>query len=80
MNNQLNDGDGGVSLSNELSKHISTHENRVRRLLEMQRRIRGLQFKRNHLKNELHAVEKYLRSLDSQLKSYEVYEQLTFNK
>ncbi|KGG20750.1 hypothetical protein EV08_0954 [Prochlorococcus marinus str. SS2] len=54
------------------------HENRVRRLLEMQRRVRGLQVKRNHLRHELQAVEKCLESLDSQIQSHETYEQLTF--
>ena len=56
------------SLSTDRSpKPLSTDDNRVRRLLEMHRRLKGLQAKRFHLRNELKAVEKYLISLDIDL-------------
>ncbi len=66
--------------SKETTKDLLNNEHRVRRLLEMQRRVRSLQVKRNHLRNELQAVEKSLESLDSQIQSHEAYEQLVFNK
>ena len=63
----------------DTSRYLLNHENRVKRLVEMQRRVRSLQVKRNHLRNELKAVEKYLESLDMQIQSREAYEQLTFH-
>ena len=80
MKNELHSVQGKAGVPNEPLKYSLTQESRLRRLLEMQRRIRGLQVKRNHLRSELQAVEKCLSSLDSQLQSYETYDQLTFNK
>ena len=62
------------------SQYTSPELRRARRLMEMHRRIKSLQYKRIHLRNELEAIEKYLTALNSQLGSYENYEQLTFNK
>ncbi len=61
-------------------KLLSTDENRARRLWEMQRRLKSLQIKRFHLRNELEAVEKYAASLDSQIKGLESYHQLSFDR
>ncbi len=62
------------------AKYLSTEENRSRRLLEMHRRFKSLQSQRFHLRNQLVAVEKYLDSLDSQIRCYESYEQLSLEK
>ena len=77
-NDQFSSTETIKSALNDASRYLLNHENRVRRLVEMQRRVRLLQVKRNHLRNELKAVEKYLVSLDHQIKSHESYEQLTF--
>ena len=61
-------------------KNMVVEDNRGRRLSEMYRRLKSLQAKRFHLRNELAAVEKYLGSLDSQIKSYEHYDQIGFNR
>ena len=61
-------------------KNMVVEDNRGRRLSEMYRRLKSLQAKRFHLRNELAAVEKYLGSLDSQIKSYEHYEQIGLNR
>ena len=67
--------------SNERSlKYFVTEENRGRRLLEMHRRLKALQSKRLHLRNELESVEKYLTSLDSQIKGLESYQQLILDQ
>ncbi|WP_152557309.1 MULTISPECIES: hypothetical protein [Prochlorococcus] len=75
MGNQLS-----MSEKQKFLKYLSTDENRVRRLFEMQRRKRSLQSKRNHLRSELQSIEKYLNLLDSQIKDQESFEQLSFNK
>ncbi len=62
------------------TKYLSTESNRGRRLLEMQRRFKSLQSKQFHLKHELHAVERYLNSLASQIKTYESYEELSLER
>ena len=81
MNNQFNSSpERTKAYPTKPSKYLHNHENRLRRLLEMQRRVRALQVKRNHLRNELKAVEKCLESLDSQIQSHEAYEQLAFKK
>jgi len=61
-------------------KNMVVEDNRGRRLSEMYRRLKSLQAKRFHLRNELAAVEKYLGSLDSQIKSYEHYDQIGFKR
>ena len=67
--------------SNERSSiYFAAEENRGRRLLEMHRRLKALQSKRFHLRNELESVEKYLTSLDSQIKGLESYQQLIFDQ
>jgi len=62
------------------SKYFAGEDNRSRRLMEMYRRFKSLQSQRFHLRNQLVAVEKYLDSLDSQIKCYESYEQLSLGK
>ena len=82
MSNQF-DGNGNQKLHPPLENHsrnILTDENRLRRLIEIQRRIRALHVKRNHLKNELQAMEKCLMSLHNQLKSHEAHSQLTLTQ
>ena len=74
MSNRLN-----ASLNETSLKYFSTDESRGRRLLEMHRRLKGLQAKRFHLRNELEAVDKYLTSLDSQIKGLESYQQFALN-
>lgn len=51
------------------NKDCNVDEYHRRRLLEMHRRLQTLQAKRFYLKNELNEVEKYLTSLDTQIKS-----------
>ncbi len=81
MINQLNSSpERTKSFSNDTSKYLMNHENRVRRLLEMHGRGRNIQVRRNHLRNELQAVEKCLESLKGQIQSHEEYEQLTFKR
>ena len=71
MSNQFADS------SNERSARcFSSQNDRGRRLSEMYRRLKSLQAKRVHLRNELQAIEKYLVSLDSQIKSYEHHQAL----
>ncbi len=64
----------------KLSKNLVVEDNRSRRLMEMYRRFKSLQSQRFYLRNQLVAVEKYLDSLDSQIKCYESYEQLSLEK
>ncbi len=59
------------SINRRLSEKFTKDDIRDRRLFEMYRRFKALHFKRFHLRNELEAVEKYLVSLDKQIKSYE---------
>ena len=69
-----------TSFKERSSNNLSIDDNRGRRLSEMYRRLKSLQAKRFHLRNELAALEKYLGSLDSQIKSYEHYEEIGFNR
>ncbi len=73
MRNELSD-----SFNENSSKSLLRDQSRDTRLYEMYRRFKSLQAKRFHLRNELEAVEKYLVSLDSQIKSYEHYEEISF--
>ncbi len=68
------------SSSKKSTQYLAPEERRVRRLMEMHRRIKSLQYKRIHLRNELETIDKYLASLNSQVRSYENYEQLSFSK
>ena len=69
-----------TSFHERSANNMAIDDNRGRRLSEMYRRLKSLQAKRFYLRNELAAVEKYLGSLDSQIKSYEHYEQIGFNR
>ena len=69
-----------ASLNERSAKYFAAEENRGRRLLEMHRRLKALQNKRFHLRNELESVEKYLASLDSQIKGLESYQQLILDQ
>ncbi len=74
MNNQFIDSFNERSIS-----YLSTEPNRSTRLSEMYRRYKSLQAKRLNLRNEIEAIEKYLYSLDLQIKSYEKHEKMGFN-
>ena len=63
-----------------LRNDLPMDDNRCRRLSEMYRRFKSLQAKRFHLRNELESIEKYLTSLDSQIKCYEHYEEMGVNR
>ena len=69
-----------TSFNERSPNNIAAEDNRGRRLSEMYRRLKSLQAKRVHLRNEIQAIEKYLVSLDSQIKSYEHYEQRGLNR
>ena len=75
MSNQFNN-----SSNEKESQRLSTQENRGRRLLEMQRRFKSLQAQRFHLRHQLASVDRYLASLESQIKSYESYDHLVLDK
>ncbi len=62
------------------SRYFSTEDNRAMRLMEMHRRLKTLQAKRFHLRHELEIVEKYLVSLDSQIKGLESYQHLSWDR
>ena len=67
------------TLSN-LAKDSSNHnEYQDRRRLEMKRRFGILQSRRSHLERELEAVRNSLFSLDRQMKTYALYEQLSMH-
>ncbi len=68
------------SFDDRSSRYVATENNRGTRLSEMYRRFKSLQAKRHHLRNELEAVEKYLASLDNQIKSFEQHEPMGFNR
>jgi hypothetical protein len=68
-----------VALSH-LAKDSSNHnEYQDRRRLEMKRRFGILQSRRSHLERELEAVRNSLFSLDRQMKTYALYEQLSMH-
>ena len=67
------------SLKERSSRYFSTENDRCARLSEMYRRLKTLQAKRVQIRNELEAIEKYLVSLDSQIKSYEHYHAIDLN-
>ena len=69
-----------VSFNERSPNQFSAEDNRGRRLSEMYRRLKSLQAKRFYLRNQLEAIEKYLGSLDSQIKSYEHYEHIGFHR
>ncbi len=80
MNDQLSNFEETYCLPHEESNDLLAHEHRIRRFLEMQRRMQGLHVKRNHLRNELQSVEKCLTSLDGQMKTFQMYEKSSINK
>ncbi len=69
-----------TSSNESSSKYFAAEENRGRRLLEMHRRLKVLQAKRFHLRNELESLERYATSLDSQIKGLESYQQMIFDR
>ena len=69
-----------ISSQERSSKIFVAEETRGRRLLEMHRRLKVLQVRRFHLQNELQSVEKYVTSLDSQIKGLESYQQLILDR
>ncbi len=74
MKNRFNDSQYKMTTTS-----FSINDSRSARLYEMHRRLKSLQAKRLNLRNQLDAVEKYLVSLDSQIKSFEMHEHIGFN-
>ena len=68
------------SLKERSLRCFSTDNDRCARLSEMYRRLKTLQAKRVQIRNELEAIEKYLVSLDSQIKSYEYHHAIDLNR
>ncbi len=78
MNQSFSNAPENEVLSKETSKYLLTNENRLKYLFDLQDKIRGLQLKRNHLRNELEAIEKDLLALNTTIHTCELKDQETF--
>lgn len=61
----------------QLTNSFKQDEARQRRLLEIKRRFKGLQIRREHLENELQSVKNCLISLDRQMRYDASFKQLS---
>ncbi len=77
MNDSFRSSQEMIRLQSQDAKKLANQENRLKRLVDMNHQVQSLLVKRDHLRNELQAIENYLTSLDLQIKSQETYVQLT---
>ncbi len=65
-------------LTKSTNNKLLIPEKRLMNLVDMQIKVQSLLIKRNHLREELLAIDQHLTSLDREISNQEIYKQLSF--